>query len=114
MNSQPITFPFSDTEDSDAESPQRQQQKYNTNQTGCVTEDDLDEDGDGENAKLQANGEVEIERPIFSSYLKKKGEQRRNWKKRWFVLRATKLSYYKDDKVRQSLLDCSNDLPCQS
>lgn len=102
MNTQPITFPFSDTEDSDAETPQRQKQKSTNNPAGVVTEDELDEDGD-ENSKLQANGEVEIERPIFCTYLKKKGEQRRNWKKRWFVLRATKLSYYKDDKVRRRL-----------
>lgn len=42
---------------------------------------------------------MEGERLIKSGYLMKKGERRKTWKKRWFVLRTEKLAYYKDDKV---------------
>jgi hypothetical protein len=83
-----MTIPFSDTEESEAESPM-----HNSEQSKALVEDD-----EGENRQPIPN-EVETERPIFSSYLKKKGEHRRNWKKRWFVLRATKISYYQDAKV---------------
>jgi len=43
---------------------------------------------------------VEGERVVKSGYLWKKGERRKNWKKRWFVLRTEKMAYYKDEKVR--------------
>ncbi|KAG8906339.1 hypothetical protein FRB99_007119 [Tulasnella sp. 403] len=33
-----------------------------------------------------------------AGYLDKKGERRKTWKRRWFVLRQTQLSYYKSDK----------------
>jgi len=39
------------------------------------------------------------EKIIKSGYLKKKGEKRKAWKKRWFVLRSNRLSYYKNEKV---------------
>jgi hypothetical protein len=42
---------------------------------------------------------MEGERLVKSGYLMKKGERRKTWKKRWFVLRTEKLAYYKDDKV---------------
>ncbi|KAJ9106210.1 hypothetical protein QFC21_001354 [Naganishia friedmannii] len=41
---------------------------------------------------------MEGERLIKSGYLLKKGERRKTWKKRWFVLRTEKLAYYKDQK----------------
>ncbi|GHJ88592.1 hypothetical protein NliqN6_4994 [Naganishia liquefaciens] len=41
---------------------------------------------------------MEGERLVKSGYLMKKGERRKTWKKRWFVLRTEKLAYYKDDK----------------
>lgn len=34
-----------------------------------------------------------------SGYLMKKGERRKAWKKRWFVLRGGQLAMYKTDKV---------------
>lgn len=42
---------------------------------------------------------MEGERLVKSGYLMKKGERRKTWKKRWFVLRTEKLAYYKDEKV---------------
>lgn len=36
----------------------------------------------------------------MSGYLFKKGERRRGWKKRWFVLRGGQVAMYKNDKVR--------------
>ena len=59
-----------------------------------------DVDSEGENRPPPIPEESELEKAIKSGYLKKKGEQRRNWKKRWFVLRPEKLSYYKNDKVQ--------------
>ncbi|KAF9914089.1 hypothetical protein BX616_008997 [Lobosporangium transversale] len=40
---------------------------------------------------------------IKSGYLMKKGERLKIWKKRWFVLRTSKLAYYKDDKEYELL-----------
>lgn len=34
-----------------------------------------------------------------SGYLMKKGERRKAWKKRWFVLRGGQVAMYKNDKV---------------
>ncbi|CAO3591358.1 unnamed protein product [Absidia cylindrospora] len=41
---------------------------------------------------------LQTEKACYSGYLLKKGEKRRTWKKRWFVLRTTKLAMYKDKK----------------
>lgn len=46
---------------------------------------------------------MEGERLVKSGYLMKKGERRKTWKKRWFVLRTEKLAYYKDEKVCPTL-----------
>ncbi|KAI9489854.1 hypothetical protein BDB00DRAFT_841009 [Zychaea mexicana] len=49
---------------------------------------------------------LQTEKAIQSGYLLKKGEKRRTWKKRWFVLRTTKLAMYKDSKVEKSERVC--------
>jgi hypothetical protein len=36
---------------------------------------------------------------LKSGYLMKKGERRKAWKKRWFVLRGGQVAMYKSDKV---------------
>lgn len=41
---------------------------------------------------------------VKSGYLMKKGERRKAWKKRWFVLRGAQVAMYKNDKVRFCLL----------
>lgn len=46
---------------------------------------------------------LENEKTMKAGYLLKKGERRKTWKKRWFVLRTTKLAYYKDEKEYQLL-----------
>ncbi|KAG0150277.1 hypothetical protein CROQUDRAFT_38563 [Cronartium quercuum f. sp. fusiforme G11] len=43
-------------------------------------------------------GDMENEEIIQDGYLEKKGERRKRWQKRWFVLRKTSLVYYKNDK----------------
>lgn len=42
--------------------------------------------------------ELLLEKIVKCGWLEKKGERRKKWKNRWFVLRTTKLTYYKDDK----------------
>ncbi|KAL1918365.1 uncharacterized protein VTP21DRAFT_3025 [Calcarisporiella thermophila] len=41
---------------------------------------------------------LQNEKVLKSGYLLKKGEKRKTWKKRWFVLRSTQLAYYKDER----------------
>ncbi|KAI8986965.1 hypothetical protein BDB01DRAFT_784119 [Pilobolus umbonatus] len=41
---------------------------------------------------------LKSEKVLKAAYLLKKGEKRRSWKKRWFILRTTKLAMYKDDR----------------
>jgi hypothetical protein len=54
---------------------------------------------DGPPVDAELKRRMEGERLINSGYLLKKGERRKTWKKRWFVLRTEKLAYYKDQKV---------------
>ncbi|TFK27794.1 PH-domain-containing protein [Coprinopsis marcescibilis] len=51
---------------------------------------------------------------IKSGYLIKKGERRKTWKKRWFVLRPAHLAYYKSSEEYQTLklLDLSDVHSC--
>ncbi|KAJ1030470.1 hypothetical protein NDA16_001379 [Ustilago loliicola] len=62
-------------------------------------EDDEDEHLDG----TEAHHNMINESTVKSGYLEKKGEKRKTWKKRWFVLRSSKLAYYKNDKEYQLL-----------
>lgn len=36
---------------------------------------------------------------IRSGFLQKRSEMHKRWKRRWFVLRASRLAYYKNEKV---------------
>ncbi|CAO3597753.1 unnamed protein product [Absidia cylindrospora] len=74
-----------------------------------MSEDEDDEDlkyamSDGEDEEpgyIPSGRALELlqtEKACYSGYLLKKGEKRRTWKKRWFVLRTTKLAMYKDKK----------------
>jgi len=51
---------------------------------------------------------------IKSGYLTKKGQRRKTWKKRWFVLRPARLAYYKSNAEYQTLklLDLSEIHSC--
>ncbi|KAJ4477403.1 pleckstrin-like protein [Lentinula aciculospora] len=66
--------------------------------SGEDSEDDDDEgEGGWKTAQLgegHAQGSVD-ESVIKAGYLWKKGERRKTWKKRWFVLRPAHLAYYK-------------------
>ncbi|KAJ3238792.1 hypothetical protein HDU81_007181 [Chytriomyces hyalinus] len=55
-------------------------------------------------------GSLDAEKVLKSGYLKKKGEKRKTWKTRWFVLRTTKLAYYKNEKEYELL----NIIPLQN
>ncbi|PLW08666.1 hypothetical protein PCASD_24945 [Puccinia coronata f. sp. avenae] len=65
----------------------------------------LDIESDDEEEELPSNenhyrqfGDIENEEILHSGYLLKKGERRKTWKRRWFVLRKTCLVYYKNEK----------------
>ncbi|EPQ32094.1 uncharacterized protein PFL1_00291 [Pseudozyma flocculosa PF-1] len=63
-----------------------------------------DDDDDGETIEGHDTGnELLNETTVKSGYLAKRGEKRKTWKKRWFVLRSSKLAYYKNDKEYQLL-----------
>ncbi|OZJ04394.1 hypothetical protein BZG36_02411 [Bifiguratus adelaidae] len=68
-----------------------------------IEEDEEDEDDAIDRASATADDVLHNEVPIRSGYLLKKGEKRRTWKKRWFVLRSTRLAYYKDSKEYELL-----------
>lgn len=89
------------------DSQQQQQTQQTTNQPWALTSisetednaDETDEDlADPEEMK-QIGGGMLNQMVLKSGYLLKKGERRKNWKKRFFVLRPDRLCYYKDDKV---------------
>ncbi|KAG2219958.1 hypothetical protein INT45_002172 [Circinella minor] len=61
-------------------------------------EEEEDDDIHGIPISGQALELLQTEKSVKSGYLLKKGEKRRTWKKRWFVLRTTKLAMYKDSK----------------
>ncbi|KAI8090497.1 hypothetical protein BDF21DRAFT_357069 [Thamnidium elegans] len=87
--------------------------QQSTLSTRIVLSDEEDEDGlnkytsDGDNddddpvtepMSAEALELLKTEKVLKAGYLLKKGEKRRTWKKRWFVLRTTKLAMYKDKK----------------
>ncbi|CAG8515875.1 5985_t:CDS:2 [Acaulospora colombiana] len=51
----------------------------------------------------EARETLKHENIIKCGYLEKKQEIRNNWKRRWFVLRPTKLAYYKSEKEYELL-----------
>ncbi|KAG1405306.1 hypothetical protein G6F60_003719 [Rhizopus arrhizus] len=57
-----------------------------------------DDEPEAEPVSAEAVELLKTEKIYKTGYLLKKGEKRRRWKKRWFVLRATKLAMYKNKK----------------
>ncbi|KAJ7679034.1 pleckstrin-like protein [Mycena polygramma] len=89
--------------------------------SGSGGEDSEDEDADEEeggwktgHARPQPGGGSVDESVIKAGYLWKKGERRKTWKKRWFVLRPAHLAYYKTAAEYQllRLLDLSDVHSC--
>ncbi|KAM6504484.1 pleckstrin-like protein [Amanita muscaria] len=81
--------------------------------SGEDTEDE--EEGGWKTASMKDNPANSIgEGVIKSGYLWKKGERRKTWKKRWFVLRPHHLAYYKNSAEYQlhRLLDLSEVHSC--
>lgn len=73
-----------------------------------VDSDDDDDDDDEPRtahpaASLPHGADLQHETTVKAGYLYKKGEKRKTWKKRWFVLRSSRLAYYKNDKEYQLL-----------
>ncbi|KAH0833229.1 hypothetical protein J3R83DRAFT_12289 [Lanmaoa asiatica] len=67
-------------------------------------EDDEEEEGPWKTADKSQRIEDSVnEGVIKSGYLWKKGERRKTWKKRWFVLRPAHLAYYKTSAEYQLL-----------
>jgi hypothetical protein len=54
-------------------------------------------------ASLEDGNRMMDHSAVKSGYLMKKGERRKAWKKRWFVLRGGQVAMYKNDKVRDIL-----------
>ncbi|KAI9337755.1 hypothetical protein BDR26DRAFT_896510 [Obelidium mucronatum] len=141
-----ISYPFSDTEDSETEGPsptrhagsgispplpipklsshhvswKSSKEAVGSGGGGGDDEDDSDEGGNasslpqrgvtfagevvvGSNGSASGWGSLDTEKVLKSGYLRKKGEKRKTWKTRWFVLRTNKLAYYKNDKEYELL-----------
>ncbi|KZT02276.1 PH-domain-containing protein [Laetiporus sulphureus 93-53] len=63
---------------------------------GEESEEDEDEEGGWRAADVTAKERGSLnETVLMSGYLWKKGERRKTWKKRWFVLRPAHLAFYK-------------------
>ena len=74
--------------------PSRMQDEMNATDDfeGDVDADEDDEDGEHVDG-TEAHHNMINESTVKSGYLEKKGEKRKTWKKRWFVLRSSKLAY---------------------
>ncbi|CAE6456736.1 unnamed protein product [Rhizoctonia solani] len=81
-------------------------------------EDDEDEDDRVFTARGPTEKEVKDELVIKSGFLWKKGERRKTWKKRWFVLRTAKIGLYKNEQEYKllrlvDLNDVHSVAPCE-
>ncbi|KAG0056581.1 hypothetical protein BGZ83_004363 [Gryganskiella cystojenkinii] len=89
---------------------QQQQQQYlqaGTTSPGVTFSDDqyeqYDSDIEAEIDLGPSRESLQEGQILKSGYLHKKGERIKIWKKKWFVLRTSKLAYYKDSKEYELL-----------
>ncbi|KAH6570041.1 hypothetical protein BASA50_006410 [Batrachochytrium salamandrivorans] len=101
---QVVEYPFSDADDSGSDD-QLPPMPLSPVQLSSPTPTAASPNNSNGSAYLgQASpNSLEKEHIIMSGYLLKKGEQRRSWKRRWFVLRPGMLSYYQNDKEYEIL-----------
>ncbi|KAJ3162412.1 hypothetical protein HDU86_004892 [Geranomyces michiganensis] len=108
-----IQYPFSDAEESTDElvpgdkpgaiAPRKNDDDANMSPTLRQCDDAEDSEGVDETQLDDAEKAMKNEQVTMSGYLLKKGEKRRTWKSRWFVLRPTRLAYYQNDKEYELL-----------
>ncbi|PFH52941.1 hypothetical protein AMATHDRAFT_138781 [Amanita thiersii Skay4041] len=83
--------------------------------SGEDTEEEDEEEGGWKTAKMKGRTPDSVEEGVLKSgYLWKKGQRRKTWKKRWFVLRPHHLAYYKNSAEYQlhRLLELSDVHSC--
>ncbi|KAJ3157690.1 hypothetical protein HDU89_000066 [Geranomyces variabilis] len=104
-----IQYPFSDAEESTdelapgASAPRKEGNDASISPTLRQCDDAEDSEGVDESQMDDAEKAMKNEQVTMSGYLLKKGEKRRTWKSRWFVLRPTRLAYYQNDKEYELL-----------
>ncbi|KAG5646968.1 hypothetical protein DXG03_001691 [Asterophora parasitica] len=65
--------------------------------SGEDTDEEEEEEGGWKSADIRGRPRDSVDESVIKSgYLWKKGERRKTWKKRWFVLRPAHLAYYKN------------------
>ncbi|KAF8896478.1 pleckstrin-like protein [Infundibulicybe gibba] len=72
--------------------------------SGEDSEEEEEEEGGWKAADIKGKPRNSVDESVIKSgYLWKKGERRKTWKKRWFVLRPAHLAYYKSSAEYQLL-----------
>ncbi|KAG6813963.1 hypothetical protein H0H92_005218 [Tricholoma furcatifolium] len=72
--------------------------------SGEDSEEEEEEEGGWKSAGIRERPRGSVDESVIKSgYLWKKGERRKTWKKRWFVLRSAHLAYYKTSAEYQLL-----------
>ncbi|KAJ3100948.1 hypothetical protein HDU97_001832 [Phlyctochytrium planicorne] len=95
---QEIPYPFSDNEDSTEDLRTSVVDQPTLADGQAESDEDLDISHPAEGLNT-----LKVEKVLHNGFLMKKGEKRKTWKKRWFVLRATILAYYKNEKEYELL-----------
>ncbi|KAF9467988.1 hypothetical protein BDZ94DRAFT_1246894 [Collybia nuda] len=72
--------------------------------SGEDSDEEEEEEGGWKSADIKGKPRDSVDESVIKSgYLWKKGERRKTWKKRWFVLRPAHLAYYKSSAEYQLL-----------
>ncbi|KAJ1561252.1 hypothetical protein HK096_005407 [Nowakowskiella sp. JEL0078] len=109
-NSLPVSnviYPFSDADDSaDEKSPSRPS-SYSAPRASVVFNTSPRDDSDDEEIEYVSNivnqSDAVAEIVLKAGFLKKRDTKRKIWRKRWWVLRTTRIAYYKSEKEYELL-----------